>query len=101
MTQVKGLVYSSAAYEQLLKDAHVLQGLDGKARWVDNVIAGRWLRSLESECMKIEEHETPRELRGIIGEYIRKHDNRRLHESSDCETPASWYYSGTAAQLAA
>jgi putative transposase len=51
--------------------------------------------------MKIEEYETPRELRGIIGEYIRKYNNRRLHELSDYETPASWYYSGIAAQLAA
>lgn len=92
---------SSAAYEQLLKDAHVLQGMDGKARWVDNVIVERWFGSLKSECIKIEEHETPRELRGIIGEYIRKYSNRRLHESLDYETPASWYYSGIAAQLAA
>lgn len=97
----QGSACSSAAYEQLLKDAHVLQGMDGKARWVDNVIVERWFGSLKSECIKIEEHETPRELRGIIGEYIRKYSNRRLHESLDYETPASWYYSGIAAQLAA
>ena len=97
----QGSAYGSAAYEQLLKDAHVPQGMDGKARWVGNVIVERWFRSSKSECMKIEEYETPRELRGIIGEYIRKYNNRRLHESSDYETTASWCYSGIAAQLAA
>ena len=97
----QGSAYSSAAYGQLLKDAHVLQSMDGKARWVDNVIAERWFRSLKSECVKIKEYETPRELRGIIDEYVRKYNNRRLHESLDYETPASWYYSGIAAQLAA
>ena len=97
----QGSVCSSAAYEQLLEDAHVLQSMDGKARWVDNVIVEHWFRSLKSECVKIEEYETPRELRGIIDEYVRKYNNRRTHESLDYETPASWYYSGIAARQAA
>ena len=97
----QGSVCNSAAYERLLKDSRVLQGMDGKARWVDNVIVERWFRSLKSECVKIEGYETPRELRGIIDEYVRKYNDRRLHESLDYETPASWRYSGIAAQLAA
>ena len=75
--------------------------MDGKARWVDNVIVERWFRSLKSECIKIEEYETPRELRAIIDRYVRTYNERRLHESLDYETPATWYYSGIAAQLAA
>jgi hypothetical protein len=62
--------------------------------------AGRSLEKINI-ILKMGECETPRELRGIIGEYIRKHNDRRLHESSDYEAPASWCYSGIAAQLAA
>ena len=34
----QGSVYNSAAYEQLLRDNCIMQSMDGKARWVDNVI---------------------------------------------------------------
>ena len=60
----QGSVYGSAACEQLLKDSRVPQSVDGKARWVGNVIVGRWFRSPKSECVKIGGYETPRELRG-------------------------------------
>ena len=61
----------------------------------------RWFRSLKSEWLKVEEYETPRQLRALIDEYVRKYNNRRTHESLDYETPASWYYSGIAARQAA
>lgn len=75
--------------------------MDGKARWVDNVIVERWFRALKCECVKISEYSTPRELRKLIGDYVNQYNNRRLHESLDYETPASWYYSGIAASRAA
>ena len=97
----QGSVYSSNAYETLLKDNYILQSMDGKARWVDNVIVERWFRSLKTECIKIEEYETPRELRQIISEYVKTYNERRPHESLDYDTPAQWYYSGIAADKAA
>ena len=54
----------SAAYEALLASNHVLQSMDGRARWVDNVIVERWLGSLKSECVRICEYETPAESAG-------------------------------------
>ena len=32
---------------ELLASRHVLQSMDGKARWVDNVIVKRWFLSLK------------------------------------------------------
>ena len=37
-----------------MEDDHAPQSIDGKARWVDNVIVERWLGSLKSEYIKIE-----------------------------------------------
>lgn len=97
----RGSACDSAACGQLLEDARVPQGMDGEARRVDDVVVGRWSRSLRSECAKIEEREAPGELRGIIDEHVGKRNDRRLHESLDHGTPASWCYSGMAARLAA
>jgi putative transposase len=49
----------------------------------------------------ISEYSTPRDLRKLISDYVNQYNNRRLHESLDYETPASWYYSGIAASQAA
>ena len=84
----------SAQYEELLADRQVLQGMDGKARWVGNVIAKRWFRSRKAECLHISKYSTPAELGRLIGDYVDQHDNARRHQSLGCETPAQWYCSG-------
>ena len=90
----QGSVFNSAAYEGLLASSHVLQSMDGKARWVDGVIVGRWFRSLKSECVRISEYETPAELRRLIAAYVEQYNNARPHQSLGYDTPAEWYYSG-------
>ena len=90
----QGSVFSSAEYEGLLASRHVLQSMDGKARWVDNVIVGRWFRSLKSECVRISEYETPAELRRLVAAYVEQYNNARPHQSLGYETPGEWYHSG-------
>ena len=90
----QGSVFNSAAYEGLLASSHVLQSMDGKARWVDNVIVERWFRSLKSECVRISEYGTPAELRRLVAAYVEQYNNARPHQSLGYDTPAEWYYSG-------
>ena len=90
----QGSVFSSAEYEGLLASRHVLQSMDGKARWVDNVIVERWFRSLKSECVRISEYGTPAELRRLVAAYVEQYNNARPHQSLGYDTPAEWYYSG-------
>lgn len=80
---------------------HVLQSMDGKARWADNVIVERWFRSLKSECVRICEYETPAELRRLVVGYVEQHNGVRPHQSLGYDTPSEWYYSGLAASQAA
>lgn len=65
----QGSVFSSAVYEVLLASNHVLQGMDSSARWADNVILERWLRSPKSDCVRVGEYETPAELRKLVAGY--------------------------------
>lgn len=90
----QGSVFTSAQYEGLLEGRRVLQSMDGKARWVDNVIVERWFRSLKTECLRISEYETPAELRRLVAGYVEQYNNARPHQSLDYDTPDSWYHSG-------
>ncbi len=90
----QGSVFSSAEYEALLAVNRMLQSMDGKARWVGNVIVERWFRSLKSECLRAAECETPAELRRLVAGYVEQHNNARRHQSLGYETPSEWYHSG-------
>ncbi|WP_322155020.1 integrase core domain-containing protein [Paratractidigestivibacter sp.] len=93
----QGSVFNSAAYEGLLASGHVRRSMDGKARRVDNVIVGRWFRSLKTECPRISECSTPAELRRLIAAYVEQYNSVRRHQSLGYETPEPWYHSGLAA----
>ena len=68
--------------------------MDGKGRWVDNVLCERAFRTIKQECIYINEYKTPNDLRKIIGEFIDDYNNKRLHSSLDDMPPAEWYFSG-------
>lgn len=94
LNSVRGSVSSSAAYEGLVASNHVLRSIDGKARWADNVIAERWFRSLESECVRAGEYETPAELGRLVAGYIEQYSGARPHQLPGYDTPSEWCYSG-------
>ncbi len=89
----QGAQFTSEAYINLLRNYHIRQSMDGKARWVDNVIIERWFRSLKTEYIYINEYASPRELRAGIRQYIQEYNNLRPHQSWDYETPAAVYQS--------
>jgi len=77
----QGPQYTSDDYIRLLSDNAIKQSMDGKARWVDNVIIERWFRSLKTENIYINEYPTPRALRLGITEYIHAYNFERPHQS--------------------
>jgi putative transposase len=94
----QGSNFTSDAYINLLKSYGIRQSMDGKARWVDNVIIERWFRSLKTEYVYINEYASPRELRNGIKQYIQDYNNIRPHQSWDYETPATVYHSSFSTQ---
>ncbi len=97
----QGSQFTSAEYTELLKSNGIRQSMDGKARWVDNVIIERWFRSLKVEEIYISCYESPRELRLGIKDYIRKYNFERPHSSLDDERPAIAYGAKFASSRAA
>lgn len=88
----QGSTYTADEYVKCLERHGVRQSMDGKARWVDNVIVERWFRTLKSEFLRLEEYETPRELRKVIERSVELYNNDRLHESLGYDTPAERYF---------
>jgi putative transposase len=93
----QGSQFTSDNYTAYLKNANIKQSMDGKARWVDNVIIERWFRSLKTERIYPYEYLTPRALRIGIREYIGEYNTERPHETHGYNTPSEVYMGRKAA----
>lgn len=87
----QGSQFTSDDYVEFLKKQGIRQSMDGKARWVDNVMIERWFRTLKYELIYIEEFDNPRQLRKRIGEFVGDYNTARPHESLDYHYPAELY----------
>lgn len=71
ITSDQGSQSTSEEYTGFLKQQGIGQSMDGKARWVDNVIIERWFSSLKTEDIYINEYSSPKALRaGISSIYL-------------------------------
>jgi len=93
----QGSQFTSDDYVEFLKSRGVRQSMDGKARWVDNVVIERWFRSLKTECVYINDYDSPRSLKRGIREYVIDYNGLRPHQSHDYDTPLAVYNSKFAA----
>ena len=87
----QGSQFTSTEYIELLRSKGIKQSMDGKARWIDNVIIERWFRSLKTEDIYINEYRSPRELRRGISEYVEIYNHERPHSSINDMRPAQAY----------
>ena len=91
MNSDQGSQFTSDEYTTLLKELGIRQSMDGKARWIDNVIIERWFRSLKYEDVYINEYNSPRELRTGVRGYMETYNHSRPHQSLDNLTPGEVY----------
>jgi len=87
----QGSQFTSDDYKFLLKSQNILQSMDGKGRWADNVAIERWFRSLKTENIYINDYISPRELRRGVSAYIDRYNNIRPHQSLGYRTPSDVY----------
>ncbi len=83
----QGPQFTSREYKALLKEFHIIQSMDGKSRWADNIMIERWFRSLKTEEIYLNEYDSPRELRKAIRAYIEQYNTVRPHQALDYRTP--------------
>ncbi|MEY2829854.1 MAG: hypothetical protein RIQ33_1712, partial [Bacteroidota bacterium] len=93
----QGSQFTSDDYTQFMAENCIKQSMDGKARWVDNVIIERWFRSLKHENIYINEYATPKALRIGISLYVNEYNTQRPHQSLNYLYPVNVYMKRSAA----
>lgn len=88
----QGSQFTSFAFTSALKDAGIRISMDGKGRWMDNVMIERLWRSLKYECVYLNAYETGSELREGLSRWISFYNERRPHSSLDDKTPYEAYW---------
>ena len=96
----QGCQFTSKEYKRVLKEHHIMQSMDGKSRWADNIMIERWFRSLKTEELYVNEYANPRELRIAIRNYIGQYNTRRPHEALGYATPAEVFANSFASTAA-
>ena len=66
--------------------------MDGKGRWIDNVVIERFFRSLKYEEIYINPCYSVIELKSRINNYINFYNTQRLHQSLNYNTPSDIYH---------
>ncbi len=84
----QGVQFTAAAFIETLEAQGVRISMDGKARYLDNIMIERLWRSLKYEDVFIKAYETVAEARRGIGEWLRFYNDERKHQALGYKTPA-------------
>ena len=87
----QGSQFTSLEFIQVLKDAGVAISMDGKGRWMDNVMIERLWRSVKWECLYLREVETGSQARKILRDWFQFYNKQRPHTAFDGRRPMEVY----------
>ena len=88
----QGSQFTSEDFTGILKKHGIQISMDGKRRWVDNVMVERLWRSLKYEEVYLKAYESVEEARRSIGIYLNFFNQGRKHQSLGERTPDEVYY---------
>ena len=87
----QGSQFTSLEFIQALKDAGVAISMDGKGRWMDNVMIERLWRSVKWEYLYLREVETGSQVRKILRDWFQFYNEQRPHTAFDGRRPMEVY----------
>ena len=88
----QGCQFTSEAWVQEVKRHGIQISMDGKGRWVDNVVIERLWWSLKYEDVYLRSYETPRAVERGAGEWFRQYNGQRPHSALKDATPDEVYF---------
>ncbi len=88
----QGSQFTSDDFTNTLKTAGIRISMDGKGRWMDNVMIERLWRSLKYECIYLHAFETGSEVRNGLSWWINFYNKKRPHSQLDDSTPNEAFY---------
>ncbi len=88
----QGSQFTSEEFTGALKEAGIRISMDGKGRWMDNVMIERLWRSLKYECIFLHAFESASEVRQGLTHWLDFYNSQRPHSSLDGKTPDEAYW---------
>jgi putative transposase len=88
----QGSQFTSEAFTGALRAYDIRISMDGKGRWIDNVMVERLWRSLKYEEVYLKAYETVTEARESITTYFRHFNEERRHQGLGRRTPDEVFY---------
>jgi putative transposase len=88
----QGSQFTSEAFTDVLKQHKITISMDGKGRWLDNVVVERLWRSVKYEDVYLRAYETPRALQQGLKSYFQFYNTRRRHTALKRRTPDAVYF---------
>lgn len=88
----QGSQYTSNEWTKKLKNNNIKISMDGKGRWVDNVLMERFWRTIKQEQIYINPPDNIVELKQQINKFIKFYNYQRPHQSLKYRTPSQVYY---------
>ena len=87
----QGCQFTSEEWRNALDAAGIVISMDGRGRWLDNVMIERFWRSIKYEDIYLKSYENGLELKDGIHAYITRYNHYRPHESLGDATPDEIY----------
>jgi putative transposase len=91
----QGAQFTSELWLDALRSEGIAISMDGKGRWIDNVMIERFWRSLKYEDIYLRDYVDGRDLERGISKYIALYNDWRPHETFDYLTPSAVYSGAT------
>ncbi|QDU65094.1 transposase [Engelhardtia mirabilis] len=91
MNTDQGCQFASYAWTSVLREAGVRISMDGKGRWIDNVMVERLWRSLKYEDIYLRAYQDLAELALGLGRWLTHYNHDRPHQSLGWQTPMDVY----------
>lgn len=88
----QGSTFTAEAFTRVLIDADVQISMDGRGRWMDNVMIERLWRSVKYEEVYLHAYDNGADARAGLGAYFEYYNTRRRHQSLEGLTPDEAYH---------
>jgi putative transposase len=87
----QGSQFTSKKFTGELAAREMAISMDGRGRYLDNIVIERLWRSLKYEEVYLKDYESVTEARTGLAQYFRFYNQERLHQSLQYRTPAAIY----------
>ena len=84
--------FTAGIYVNCLAEHGIRQSVGGQGAPGEQRGDGALVANVKTKWLRLQEYETPRQLRNYIAQFVELYNNGRLRESLDYRTPAECYY---------